>query len=138
LSAIHDGLIEIPETIEGKHSHQPGDFQDSFIGEVVAVGPGDRRVHGNCLVCGAAKLLIVSQWRGIGRGHGGFGLCGICGGVAWRITGESRAPMECKVGDRVIYARRPSAPGGDSDIEIDGERFIIFHEEQWAFALLED
>lgn len=133
-----DGLIEIPEIIEGKHSHQPGDYQDSFVGEVVAVGPGDRLLHARCVTCGAEKALLACRagghppsWR-----SASFGACE-CGRRKWEFVTESRAPMECKVGDRVIYPRRPSAPGGGSDIEIDGERFLIFHEEQSAFAILE-
>ena len=56
-----------------------------------------------------------------------------------------RYPMETQVGDRVAYPRRPSSPvgtsprstqGGDSSLTIDGETFLLFHEEQNCLAIL--
>src|SRR5208337_2015584 len=87
-STIHDGLIEVPEIVEGKHSHQPGDPEDSFIGEVVAVGPGDRLLHGKCTACGAENTLLLCRagvsshesWKGAS-----FGACE-CGNTEWSLT----------------------------------------------------
>ena len=50
--------------------------------------------------------------------------------------------MHTKVGDRVLYGRRPSGPqgtterDGDAAVYLDGERFLLFHEEQSAFAVI--
>ena len=138
VSTIHDGLIQVPESVEGKYSHQPGDYQDGFIGEVVAVGPGDRLLYAQCRGCHGIQSRVLDRYRRKQGHFGGFGACPSCQTSDWELVGESRLAMQCQVGDRVIYPRRPSSPGGDSDIKINGERFLMFHEEQWAFALLEE
>ncbi len=45
--------------------------------------------------------------------------------------------MNTKVGDRVLFPRRPSSPGGEFSVQIEGEMYILMHEEQSAFAVVE-
>ena len=43
-----------------------------------------------------------------------------------------RLPMQCKPGDRVVYARCP-----DNDVRINGEDLVLLREEQHVLAILE-
>lgn len=53
-------------------------------------------------------------------------------------AGTHRHPMLTKIGDRVVYPRRPSSPGGEFSVKIDGEMYLIFNEQQNAFAVIEE
>lgn len=48
----------------------------------------------------------------------------------------SRHVMYTKVGDKVVFPRRASAPGGAGVIVLDGEEYLVMHEQQSAFAIL--
>ena len=54
-----------------------------------------------------------------------------------RAWNAGRHEMHVKVGDRVIYPRRPSAPGGSDLVIIDGVGYVMFNEEQSALAVIE-
>jgi hypothetical protein len=45
--------------------------------------------------------------------------------------------MVTKVGDRVLFPRRPNTPGGEFSVMIEGEKYMMFNEEQSAFAVIE-
>ncbi len=42
-----------------------------------------------------------------------------------------------KRGDIVVCPRRPSSPGGEFELELEGEKYVAFFEEQFAYALME-
>ncbi len=119
--------------VDRTRADRPGSSADAFYADVVATGPGDRRLHGRCR-CGAEKIILVHRGKGFGRCE--------CGSADWEVTGESRVPMTCKPGDRIVIPRRPNGPSGidprgDCAVTIDGERLLIFHEEQSALAVVE-
>jgi hypothetical protein len=45
--------------------------------------------------------------------------------------------MLVQVGDRVVFPRRPSSPGGEFSVKIDGEMYMMFNEEQSALAVID-
>lgn len=47
-------------------------------------------------------------------------------------TSNLRRPMECRVGDRILYSRCP-----DNDVTIDGVPCVLLREEQHVLAILE-
>jgi hypothetical protein len=115
------GSIHIPEGVL-----KPGDTfgkaegsRDTFTGVVIAVGPGDK-----CKLC-------------LGTGRRPIKDCAIPGPDTLMRRCPKRHPMPVAVGDRVLYPRRPSAPGGLADIVIDGETLMIFHAQQSAYAVVE-
>jgi hypothetical protein len=115
---------------------RPGDSGDTFLAEVVAVGPGDRLIHGKCRSCGAEKRFLLN------RRNSGFGECGACGSREWEQTGESRVPMHTAPGDVILVPRRPTSRNGvevngDCALMLDGERYLLFNEEQFALAKVE-
>jgi hypothetical protein len=93
-----------------------GDARDTFTGTVVSVGPGDR-IRERVVNGRVVRTLAMKD--------------GSC------------APMRTKVGDRLLYPRRASSPAGydletgNCDLYIDGVGYLLFHEEQSAFAILE-
>lgn len=97
--------------------HLPGDGREreTFVGTVVAVGPGDK-FHERRRGFEIHRTLIHRD--------------------------GSRAPMHVRVGDRVLYPRRPPSERGtdegtgDCGIYLDGERYLLFHEEQAALAII--
>jgi len=123
------GSIVIAETTQNP-GHRPGHYADTFTGTVVAVGPGDRIFLLRCRQCGAdcRRIETARRFR-----------CRACGG-ALEYTGDppDYHPMQTKVGDRVAFPRRPNAPGGADLIQIDGEGYVTFNEEQSALAVIED
>ena len=56
----------------------------------------------------------------------------LAAGPGDRGPDDERLPMETKVGDEVLYFRSPQA-----EVEIDGVRCQIVHEEQYAVAVIE-
>ncbi len=112
--ADKDGSVWIPRGAV-KPGHEPGPSRECFTGTVVAVGQGDRvneKVVPDGLGQRTVRRLIYAD--------------------------GSPAPMLTKVGDRVVYPRRPSMPGGEFSITIDGEMYVMFHEQQFAFAVIDD
>lgn len=110
------GRIVIPQgALPQGHLPHDGNERATFTGTVVAVGPGDtireRLVHGQI-----KRTLIHKD--------------------------GSPAPMHTKVGDRVVYPRRPSSPAGTDEgtgecgVYLEGERYLLFHEEQSAYAII--
>jgi co-chaperonin GroES (HSP10) len=86
------------------------------IGEVLRVGDGDLVTanpvtNGHCRACDA--------WD--------------CQHVEWDTEETFRSPMECKVGDRIVYMRCP-----DNDVCIDGVDCVLLREEQHVLAILEE
>jgi co-chaperonin GroES (HSP10) len=136
-----DSGIVIPQGVI-PDSERPGEalesYRDSFIGTVVAVGPGDRVPPFNWEKCWKCKKPRVACYLDYFRcGCGDFMASEIAKQAAdWAAQGE-RYPMYIQRGDRVIYPRRPNSPGGDCDVHIDGELYVMFHEQQSGFALLE-
>jgi hypothetical protein len=134
----HGGRILIPDTIAHKHAHNPGDWSDTFIGVVVATGPGDRLLHLKCGHCGhETKRLADRATLRTAKNRHAFRVCP-CGKQDWAVIGESRMPMETKVGDRVVFARRPNTPGDVDGILIEGERYLLFNEEQSALMVISE
>jgi co-chaperonin GroES (HSP10) len=132
----HGGRIFIPDTIEHRHSHKPGDWSDTFVGVVVATGPGDKLLHLKCGHCGhETKRLADRATLREKRGLHAFRACR-CGKRDWAVIGESRMPMETKVGDKVVFARRPNTPGDIDGILIEGQRYLLFNEEQSALMVI--
>lgn len=58
----------------------------------------------------------------------------IARGPGDKLPDGSFAPMCLNVGDTVLMPRR----GGDDKVKIDGEELLVFHEEQFAWAMLEE
>jgi hypothetical protein len=149
--ATHEGLIYFPDgAVQAGHEAGKSSegYRDDFIGTVVAIGPGDKKLPFNwkrCWKCGqkrvhqvrtaavtAFRTLVSSTCR-----------CGKVSGASlkktadeWNAQGD-RYPMLTKVGDRVVYPRRPTLTNADCDVLIDGELFVMMHEEQNAFAVIE-
>ena len=124
--------------------HKAGRGDECFAGTVVAVGPGDRHKPFASLTCPACRSKRFFEVEMDSY------LCECPKGAIPRDLAErwdaGRYPMLTKVGDRVIFPRRPSSPvgtdprfsaGGDSGLRIDGELYLLFHEEQSCFAVIE-
>jgi len=151
------GSIYIPQGAL-KAGDQPGDYEDSFIGTVVATGPGDQTATLRCTSCGRERTILVVKSlkrRSAPAAHpdesedgeqvapsGGPGYRAIsvrscrCGKSETTFVRQGHAPMQTKVGDRVIFPRRPNSPGGEYSLVLDGEKYIMMHEEQFAFGIL--
>ena len=124
------GAIYIPETA-GDPGHRPGRAESAFVGTVVAVGPGDRhRPLGSC-ACGVGHTKPVYDAELDGWA------CECPSSLYAASWNADRHEMHVKVGDRVIYPRRPSAPGGSDLLTIDGVGYLMFNEEQSALAVIE-
>ncbi len=149
------GLIVIPQGALPQ-GQQPGDYRDTFMGTVVAVGPGDKHTPAaslKCRVCGEKRtyraiddMLVCAcapedpleehRTRPFHEGP-------IRAEDAARWD-RARYPMYTKVGDRVAFPRRPSSPNGidpesgNCDLYIDGVGYLLFHEEQSAYAIIEE
>jgi hypothetical protein len=145
------GSIIVPEMAK-TYGHQEGPSEDCFIGTVVAVGPGDKHKPFHLVICpdcGSRPTFIPRL---------NYFECGCMVPVAVEVVrppmqafarrqytldqanewNEGRYAMELKLGDRVAYPRRPSAPGGEYHVDIDGERYQLFHEQQFGFAIVAD
>lgn len=128
------GSIHVPQGAI-KASDQPGNFHDTGIGSVVAIGLGDKRKQFETTCCPDCHVI----WE-FDPGLDVY-LCD-CEGrwVASAVAEEwnrSRHPMLVQVGDRVVFPRRPSSPGGEFSVKIDGEMYMMFNEEQSALAVID-
>lgn len=147
LTPLHDFvLIEPFETPPGTLIIDPGmkmtrDFRwvsprprGNRYGTVVAVGAGDRLLWMTCKCRESAewvfKLETAKKWS-----------CSACGeplehGMDLH-TGEvpifSRAPMNVKPGDIVVYAQRPA-----NEVVLNHKKYVLLHEEQDVLAVVED
>ncbi len=120
-----EGSIYIP-TGTVSPGHKAGPSSHGFIGTVVAIGPGDKLFEWYCWYCNAVKHTTK---RGAPKCK-----CGLM----MELSDTKRHPMLVKVGDRVIYPRRASAPGVFEELTvIDGVGYALFNEEQNALAILE-
>ncbi len=135
------GIVLMASTVEGLTVQEPGDGNDAFLAVVVTTGIGDRLIHYRCLQCGAPEKRSYESLGEIRAGHGryrrGLRECGSCGADSWEKTGESRIPMELKRGDVIACPRRPHGPAGEMQMALEGEEYIAFFEEQFAFAQIE-
>lgn len=127
------GLVIVPDTTEGRTAFEAGEYRDSFEGIVIATGPGDVLLHGKCDGCGNERDLIPFERLGTEHSGSSFGLCRRCGGVRWTLVSQGRTVLNTKVGDRILCPRRAGA-----EVVLDGERYLCFHEEQHALAILEE
>lgn len=128
------GSILIPEIAQSR-ADEPGSSRDTYTGTVVAAGPGDRHKPFASLKCPNCHQkrhygLRTDAWY-----------CD-CPGLAITATeaaewDRGRHPMELKVGDRVVFPRRASMPGGEFSVRIDGEMYVMFHEQQFGFGVIE-
>jgi len=130
----HVGSIEIPETARSS-AHQPGDYHDSYTGTVVAVGPGDRHKPIGSFYCSHChqKHVWDPVWELFRCGCPRASLTKTAA-TKWN---KGRFPMLVKLGDRVVYPRRPSMPGGEFGVKIGGQMYLMFHEEQFGMGILE-
>ncbi len=137
------GGVEVERRFKGaiKPGDQPGDSRETFTGTVVAVGPGDRHKPWTSIKSNRCKVCD-KPWKYSGGLDAYF--CGCTGHQRQMKSGSAvwqwnrgRHRMETKVGDRVVYPRRPSAPGGSDLVKIDGIGYAMFHEEQHAYAIVE-
>jgi co-chaperonin GroES (HSP10) len=114
-----------------------GDSSDCFMGTVVAVGLGDRHAPFEslkCRVCHKKRCFSVAMDSYVCE-------CGPFAAVPYEQAREwnaGRHPMLTKVGDRVVSPRRPSSPGGEFSVTLNGVLYVMFNEEQSAFAVIEE
>jgi len=151
------GSIFIPQGIL-KAGDQPGDWEDGFIGTVVATGPGDQLVVLECTRCRKHRTrMVVKTMRRSGvsakrdesvdgedvapQSRGSMfagitvGRCA-CGETRSTLVAQGHAEMQTKVGDRVVFPRRPTSPGGEFNITLEGVKYIMLHEQQFALAVI--
>lgn len=137
------GLLFLPDgSMPG--GHKPGSYRDTFVGAVVAVGRGDRHVQFEKLKCSACGSHRYYEPRLDGWVCNCAEPDGFVSSEEVDKWNKGRYPMEVKVGDRVVYPRRPNSPAGthegngETGIVIDGEKYLIFNEEQSALAVIEE
>lgn len=114
-----EGGIQYPQGAL-KTADQAGDYRETSIGTVVAVGPGDR----------VTEKLVEEALQNGKKGMR----------MVRRLINQdgSPAPMLTKVGDRVVFPRRATMPGGEFSCEIEGDKYLMFREEQFALAVIEE
>ncbi len=130
------GSIVVPQGALPQ-GQQPGDYRDTFMGTVVAVGPGDRHIPFEslkCRACGKKRTYdcVMDTFRCAcpeepfqfsRMRHNPKTNCYErfpvrefnVGRVDWReivAWNAGHYPMYTKVGDRVAFPRRPSSPNG--------------------------
>lgn len=143
-----------------------GDPRDTFTGTVVAIGPGDKHTPAaslHCSVCHQKRTYdpvidyyvcdCRDQWVGAPATEdpekpGFFNMPKRVFNKGPMFAEEvaewdaGRYPMLTKVGDRVAFPRRPSGPvgcdieTGNCNLTIEGEDYLLFHEEQSALAII--
>lgn len=146
------GVVFMAETAEGLTVHEgaridDSDAHDAFLGVVVATGRGDRVAKIRCKACGADSQRIIDKLGGgrPGVAGKGFGKCGAylplhacrCDSREFEVTGYDYLPFETKRGDVIVMPRRPTAPGGEFELVLDGEKYVAFFEEQFAYSVVE-
>ncbi len=110
-----------------------GDSSDCFIGTVVAIGPGDRHRPVGSFVCSTCGTKPDLRWP-----HGIYSCrCTVWYPAMQAAWNAGRHPMLIAVGDRVAFPRRPSMPGGEFSVKIEGVDYVMFHEEQFGFGVIE-
>jgi len=115
---------------------KPGDYLDSFIGTVAATGPGDTIETLECKDCHARRKNVLRQkFSGSRATLKGASPCE-CGSHEYKVVRRGHVKMQVKTGDRVVFPRRPNSPGGEFSLIVDGEKYIMLHEEQSAYAVL--
>lgn len=121
----------------GVHMTQDGRWRSNRLkgnqmGEVIAVGRGDRMLTFHCEGCGISAHRSETAKR-----HA----CCSCGGSlskGWLCSDGSvidvvdRYRMNVQPGDVVVYPQVPS-----NEVSINGERLIFLHEEQHILAVVE-
>ena len=98
-------------------------------GTVVAMGAGDRVILLGCKACGTFGTRIDRGWESRKW------RCTDCGGFdlfSTRLAPDSRAPMGCTLGEVIIFPRVPA-----NEIRMNGEEFVVIHEEQHVYGVLE-
>lgn len=137
------GSIFIPQGVL-QAGHKPGAASDTWRGTVVAIGPGDKHMPRESMKCPECRQkwhyrFVSDDFR-----------CGCPEPKTFESDGKTipseavrewdagRHPMLTQVGDRVAYPRRASMPGGEFSVTIEGVEYQMFHEEQNAFAVIED
>lgn len=108
------------------------------MGEVIAVGKGDRMFGYICCFCSFIRNAPTRDFRIAGARTP---KCSICHepmylAMADRVAGiplSKRAPMNVQPGDIVIYPQVPA-----NEVSINGERLIFLHEEQHVLAVVEE
>lgn len=129
------GSLFVPQgSVQGMD--QPGDYSDTGMGTVVAIGPGDKHKPIDRMRCPECRKLY--RYEAASHAYS----CG-CPGVyvANDFAAEwnaGRYPMLVQVGDRVAFPRRPASPGGEYSVKIGGETFIMFNEQQNALLVIEE
>jgi hypothetical protein len=153
------GSIFIPQGVL-QPGHKPGPANDTWQGTVVAIGPGDRHMPRESMKCPQCRQKwrhrVVSDTYRCGCPEPTFlgPTFRVCFGAENLASGFSdgktftaeavkewdagRHPMLTQVGDRVAYPRRASMPGGEFSVTIEGVQYVMFHEEQNAFAVIEE
>lgn len=133
--AMEDRLMApspIKMTNDGRYvSNRPRGLQ---YGKVIACGAGDRVMLLVCQDCNAYQPRIErgqdsKKWR-----------CGLCGGFRLEsaasdrpeIAEIARASLGCSLGDVILFPRVPA-----NEISINGEGFVMIHEEQHVWAVVE-
>lgn len=156
---LHDMILVKPDHLDDKigsifvpmgalkAGDKPGDYHDSFVGTVMAIGPGDRHKPMEAMRCRACHKkrnydACTDSWQCGCAGHGAsyrmraFNVGPIYPGDSDKWN-AGRYLMVTKVGDRVLFPRRPNTPGGEFSVMIEGEKYMMFNEEQSAFAVIE-
>lgn len=138
---MYAGCIIIPETCRESRAQQ--EWGNLRIGEVLAVGPGDRwletwvgedgsvgrkQLMGTCPLCeGCGRTYFdIRAYKTL---PGGDGKCGECDG-AGKVP--VCVPPQCKPGDRVLFSRRREA-----EFIINGDKYSLVNSEQSVVAVLE-
>lgn len=104
-------------------------------GTVCAVGLGDPMIRIRCKACGGERnnmALLKPSHRDGQREPIHIASCN-CGETDYElISSNLRCPMEVQLGDQVLYWRSPA-----NDVCINGEEYVLLHEEQHLVAILE-
>jgi co-chaperonin GroES (HSP10) len=108
------------------------------IGEVVAVGPGDKLLKLKCGACGQWRVFIPGvRWAESHDGERPVSKAPLpcrCGsskiGSTWV---HGRADMHLQVGDKIVYSRAPA-----NNVMIEGQEYVFLHEAQHIEGVLEN
>jgi co-chaperonin GroES (HSP10) len=126
------GSIILPNMKDDARGFSKHQERALCIGTVIAVGPGERIQVYECDACGTRKSVLVDEGR-----TKGTGFCGQCDGTKFFLVCDAHTPMHVQPGDEVVYPHRaalpvpiPGAPAGES--------YLIVHEEQFVYGVIED
>lgn len=127
----HAGLIVIPQGLRNP-------ARGLRVGEVVAVGPGDKLLKIKCGLCGLWREFIPGvRYKESHNGEHPVPRaplpCRVCGSSNIEATWtHGRADMNLKAGDQIVYSRTPA-----NNVVIDGQEYVFLHEAQHIDAVLE-